>query len=74
MGASERNPSAERFQIALALFELGTRMLQQRLRRRHPHASEAQLDDLVATWLRQRPGAEHGDAEGRVVTWPRRGP
>jgi hypothetical protein len=68
---SERAAIAERFQTALALFELGERMLRQRLRRRHPKASDAQIDESVEAWLRHRPGAEDGDAEGRSVPWPR---
>jgi hypothetical protein len=70
MGA-DRNAAAERFQVALALFELGERMLRQRLKRRQPEASEAQIDELIAQWLRRRPGAEHGDSQGRPIAWPR---
>jgi hypothetical protein len=70
MGA-DRNAAAERFQVALALFDLGERMLRQRLKRRRPEASEAQIDELVAQWLLRRPGAEHGDSQGRQIAWPR---
>jgi hypothetical protein len=65
------NLAAERFRIALELYDLGERMLRQKLRRRHPEASGGQIDALVADWLERRPGAEGGDAEGRRVPWPR---
>lgn len=63
---------AERFQLALDLHDLGERMLRQRLRRKHPQATEAELDAKVAAWLAHRPGAEHGDAEGTPLVWPPR--
>ena len=63
---------AERFRTTLALFELGEAMLRQKLRRKHPRASEAEIDLQVRTWLDRRPGAEHGDGVGRPSTWPRR--
>ena len=62
----------ERFRIALALFDLGERMLRQKLRRSRPEATDAEVEALVAQWLRTRPGAEHGDGEGRPVAWPRK--
>lgn len=58
---------AQRLLIALELHELGLEMMKQRLRREDPDASEAQLHERLAAWLHDRPG----DAEGRVVPWPR---
>jgi hypothetical protein len=26
---------------------------------------------MLVAWLRDRPGAEHGDAAGRPIPWPR---
>lgn len=63
---------AERFSTTLALFELGEAMLRQKLLRKFPHASEAEISARVREWIDRRPGAEHGDAVGRLATWPRR--
>jgi len=52
---------AERFRIALDLFETGLRLRREALRRSNPDASEAQIDDLLTRWLQERPGAEAGD-------------
>jgi hypothetical protein len=62
---------AERMRMTLDLFDLAEAMQRQRLKRKHPHASDAEIDDLVNAWLQRRPGAELGDAEGRSVTLPR---
>lgn len=61
----------QRFKTALDLFELGEAMLRQRLRRKFPQASEADIDTQVQAWLERRPGAEHGDGVGRPAEWPR---
>jgi hypothetical protein len=45
----------------------------QNLRRRFPDASEEEIEWRLAAWLKERPGAEFGDAEGRPVPWPREG-
>ncbi len=58
--------------MTLALFEFAEAQMRQRLRRKHADASEAQIDDMVQAWLLDRPGAEHGDAVGRPIPWPRR--
>ena len=72
VSAAGSEQPAERFRMALALYELGERMLRQKLRRQRPDASEAEIDALIADWLHRRPGAELGDGEGRPVPWPRR--
>jgi hypothetical protein len=58
--------------LALELAELGEAMLRQRLRRDRPELTEREIDVLVESWRQRRPGAEHGDAQGRPVPWPRR--
>jgi hypothetical protein len=62
---------AERIEQALELAEIAEEMSRLRLRRERPHASDDEIDALVARWYGDRPGAEHGDAEGRPVTIPR---
>lgn len=57
---------AARLRIALELHAVGEQMLRQRLRREQPRMTPAELDRAVAAWLRERPGAEHGDAVGPV--------
>jgi hypothetical protein len=61
----------ERFGLALDLFDLAQRMLRQKLRRKHPEATDVELDAMVERWRTQRPGAELGDGEGTPVPWPR---
>lgn len=72
MTSKESRAAAERFRMALHLFELSERMLRQKLRRRHPQASEDEIEAMIAAWLEHRPGAEHGDGVGKPVPWPRR--
>jgi hypothetical protein len=59
-------------EVAVELFELAEAMLRQRLRRERPRISQAALEAEVTRWRLARPGAEHGDAAGRPVAWPRR--
>jgi hypothetical protein len=56
---------AERLRIALDLHDAGVAMMRQNLRRQHPAASEQEIERMLAAWLRERPGAEHGDAVGK---------
>ena len=63
--------AAARLRVALELFETGVEMKRQKLRRDHPDLSGDEIEARVAAWLRERPGAELGDAVGRPVTWPR---
>ena len=55
---------ATRLRIALELHDLGVRMQRQRLRREHPDWADAELAEAMRAWMRDRPGAEHGDAVG----------
>jgi hypothetical protein len=59
--------AARRLEDALELADLAERMVESRLRREHPDWSEAAIEAAVLAWLRERPGAPHGDAPGRVV-------
>lgn len=59
---------AEKLRAALELHEVGVELMRQNLRRRHPDASDGTIEQLLADWLRTRPGAEHGDAAGRPST------
>ena len=58
---------ARRLQAALAMFDDGVELMRQNLRRRHPAEGPEAIERRLAAWLRHRPGAEHGDAEGRPV-------
>jgi hypothetical protein len=61
-------PNAARtFRLTLDLFDAGVRLMRQNLRRRHPEADEQEIDRKLVSWLRERPGAEHGDSPGRPV-------
>jgi hypothetical protein len=64
--------ASARLRTAFDLFTSGERMMRQNLRRRHPDASAAEIEEMLWTWLMQRPGAEFGDGVGRPVTWPRK--
>jgi hypothetical protein len=70
MDANRSQRAAERFQMALALYDLGEQMLRQKLLRKHPQASPAEIEALLAAWREHRPGAELGDGEGRPIPWP----
>jgi len=58
--------------LAFDLHEAGVLVMRSKLRREHPDADDDIIEELLARWLRTRPGAEHGDAEGQPVPWPRR--
>jgi hypothetical protein len=68
----DREAAARRIRLAFDLHEAGVEMRRQALRREHPDLSDSQIAALLRDWLRTRPGAEHGDAEGRPGVWPRR--
>jgi hypothetical protein len=58
--------AAANLRAALEMFGVGESIMRQKLRRDHPHASEAEIEDRLSAWLSERPGAEHGDAPGRM--------
>ena len=63
--------AAHNLEDALELADLAERMVRARLRPEHPELSGGEIEARVLSWLRERPGAEMGDAEGRVVELPR---
>jgi hypothetical protein len=69
----EAQEAAERLRLTLDLFAAGEEIMRQNLRRRFPEANAAEIEDRLAAWLSERPGAERGDAAGRPGTWPRVG-
>ena len=58
---------AEAFRATLDLFQTGVDLMRQNLRRRHPSATDQEIDRLLQQWLHERPGAEAGDCPGRRV-------
>ncbi|HKJ35325.1 MAG TPA: hypothetical protein VKA36_02050 [Solirubrobacterales bacterium] len=58
--------AAERFRATLELHQAGIDLMRQNLRRRHPDESEDEISARLETWLLTRPGADHGDAPGRL--------
>lgn len=51
----EKTAEALRFQMALAMAETGVRLMRQNLRRRYPHASDAEVDTRLREWMTNRP-------------------
>ena len=68
---SASEAAAARLRLAFELFEAGVAMTRANLRRERPEWTPAQVEARLVEWLRERPGAEHGDAEGRPGHWPR---
>jgi hypothetical protein len=66
--------AAARLRLALDMFTTGEDMVRERMRRVHPDWTERQIHEQIGAWLRERPGAEHGDGEGRPVEWTSRVP
>ncbi len=66
--------AAANLEDAFELADLAERMVRSRLRREHPEWTEDQLEERVLAWLHERPGAEHGDAEGTPVVSRHREP
>ena len=62
------DPGAK-LRLALDLFDSGVAMMRETLRRRFPDASGQAIAEALAGWLRERPGAEHGDTAGRLRNW-----
>jgi hypothetical protein len=62
-----QDAAATRLRTAFDLFDLALAMVRMRLIREDATLAhdEARLQVRVNTWLQHRPGAEHGDAEGR---------
>jgi hypothetical protein len=54
-------PIEQRLEVALDLHRMGVEIMRQNFVRRHAQATEQQIDDLLAEWMRSRPL----DAPGR---------
>jgi hypothetical protein len=55
------------FKTTLDLFETGLALMRQNLRRKHPAATDKDIERLLQAWLHERPGAEFGDCPGRPI-------
>ena len=58
---------ARTFRLTLDLIDMGIRLMRQNLRRAAPEADEAEIGRRLRVWIRERPGAEHGDCPGRPI-------
>lgn len=66
-----QHPIAQRLRLSFDLYEFGTEMMRHKFRRENPAGSEAEIRARYVSWLHERPGAEHGDGQGKAVDWPR---
>lgn len=57
---------AQRFRLALDMYEFGEHIVLARLRRHYPDATEDEVTRMIGAWRTQRPGAPGGDAPGRA--------
>lgn len=55
-------------QIAFDLYETAEQMKRQNILRRNPDATEEEIEQGIREWLHYRPGAEHGDGDGRPAS------
>lgn len=69
--SADLEAAARRLRLALDLYRTGEKLMRQRLRREPPDLSEPEIEARLLAWLQERPGAEFGDACGRLVPWPR---
>lgn len=58
--------------LAFELLDFAEALLRQRLRRENPGIGDEEIEERVAEWYSERPGAELGDAPGVPGVWPRR--
>lgn len=68
MGRAKQETAADRLALALVMQAEGLALMRANLRRRHPDATEQELDAHFEAWLTARPP----DAPGRLIPWPRR--
>ena len=71
MSSALQDEAADRLRLAIDLFASGEALMRQNLRRRFPDASDAEIEERLAAWLLERPGARFGDTIGRPTTIPR---
>lgn len=69
-GKQTPEDAAEKLRTALEMYGLGESILRQKLHRTYPNASAAEIEAKVWEWLAKRPGAEHGDAPGKLREMP----
>lgn len=74
MDASAAERMRERMCVTFELFDAGVALMRQNVRRRHPDASDAGLEERLTQWLHHRPGAEFGDSAGVLRPLPVRAP
>jgi hypothetical protein len=60
-------PLVDAFRATLDLFQTGIDVMRQNLQRRHPEATDAEIERRLKAWLLERPGAEAGDCPGRSI-------
>jgi hypothetical protein len=65
MRADDRDPIALTRQL-LDLYQTSQDLMRQNLRRRHPGASEKEVEERLIAWSQHRPGAELGDVGGPI--------
>jgi hypothetical protein len=68
MSVAASSPEGRRLLEACELHEIGFEMRRQKLRREHPDATAAMIDDMMAAWVSDRPY----DSPGSPVSFPRR--
>jgi hypothetical protein len=66
-GMAVRSNPARSFRLTLDLFDAGVQLMRQNLRRKDPQADDQAIERQLVSWLRERPGAEHGDCQGRPL-------
>ncbi len=55
------------FEMIAELQRLAERAFVYKLRKANPYATDEEIENEVCKWYKLRPGAEHGDAEGRLL-------
>jgi hypothetical protein len=51
------------------LYEAAESLLRQNILREFPESSEEEIEAKIVAWLRDRPGAPHGDSPGIPYRW-----
>ena len=74
MADDSADAMAARLRMAFDLCALGESMRRAQLRREHPGMTDGEVEAMLVAWLETRPGAQHGDAWGRPISWPRSRP
>ncbi|MEW6746202.1 MAG: hypothetical protein AB1486_25965 [Planctomycetota bacterium] len=63
--AREHSHEEARLAETLDLMDAAVRLIEERLRREHPEATEEEIRGLLSDWLRQHEGATHSDGPGQ---------